>query len=151
VCQKQLDKIASNNNNNNNKKKTLTSTKTKIQRATDQNEFSELDAQNLCVYSISCEAHRCSSSLQLLGHFSSHNPVFHPQIHKLLLPLVTASQWMSPSVALRKQIRAFMLEACPLDSGQYGSQASEWISIVVGICVSCGQAGDPCTQRPCAN
>lgn len=69
----------------------------------------------------------------------------HPQIHKLLLPHATASQWMSPLVALRKPIRAVMLEACPLDSSQYGSQAREWISIVVGICVSCGQAGDPCT------
>lgn len=75
----------------------------------------------------------------------------HPQIHKHLLPQATATKWMSPLVALRKPIRAVMLEACPLDSGQYGSQAREWISIVVGICVSCGQAGDPCTQRQCAN
>ncbi len=122
-------------------------TKTKIQKTTDQNELSELDAQNLCVYSISCEAHPCSSSLQLSGHFSSHNPVFHPQIHKLLLPHTIASQWWSPSVALRKPIRAVMLEAFALDSGQYGHPASEWISNVVKICISCGQSGDPCAQR----
>ncbi len=126
-------------------------TKTKIQKATDQNEFSELDAQNLCVYSISCEAHPCSSSLQLSGHFSSHNPVFHPQIHKLLLPHAIASQWWSPLVALRKPIRAVMLEACAIDSGQYGCLARERISNVVCICVSCGQSGDPCAQRQHTN